>query len=148
MIEWSLKKFEELSPYELYKIIQLRIEIFAVEQNCVYQDCDDRDQGSFHFTCWGENKLIAYTRIMPPGLAYSEPSIGRVITSQSVRGTGLGKELMERSILLCRELFGNIPVTISAQLYLKRFYESLGFVQVTEPYEEDHILHIKMHLPI
>src|SRR5437868_7598997 len=98
MINWICKKFHELSPDELYKILQLRIEVFSVEQNCIYQDCDDKDQDSFHFMGWDENKLVAYTRIIPAGVMYEDASIGRAVTSPSVRGTGAGRELMKRSI--------------------------------------------------
>src|SRR5450759_5590166 len=84
-ITWSCKAFNTLTPDELYSILQLRNEVFVVEQNCVFQDCDDKDQQSYHFMGWQHNKLIAYTRLMPAGLAYEEISIGRVIISPSIR---------------------------------------------------------------
>jgi ElaA protein len=143
-ITWSCKAFNTLTPDELYSILQLRNEVFVVEQNCVFQDCDDKDQQSYHFMGWQHNKLIAYTRLMPTGLAYEEISIGRVVISPSIRRIKIGKELMIRSIDKLHELFGKMPVKIGAQLYLKRFYESLGFTQSSDVYLEDGIEHIKM----
>lgn len=146
MINWECKSFNELSNEELYKILQLRIEVFVVEQNCVFQDCDDKDQASFHFLGWRQNKLVAYTRLMPAGIAYEETSIGRVVTSPSARGSQTGRELMIRSIDKLYELFGRSPIKIGAQLYLKKFYSSLGFIACSDIYLEDGIEHIKMKL--
>ena len=143
---WSCKSFDTLTSAELYSILQLRNEVFVVEQNCVYQDCDDKDPQSHHFMGWQQNKLVAYTRLIPAGVAYDEISIGRVVTSPSVRGNKIGKELMQRSIEKLHELFGKSAIMIGAQLYLKRFYESLGFVQCSNIYLEDGIEHIKMIL--
>lgn len=144
--EWILKPFYELTLDELYALLQLRMEVFIVEQNCVYQDCDDKDQESHHLMAWCNGKLAAVTRLLPPGVSYAEPSIGRVITSPAFRGMKLGRELMTRSIESCYELFGKQPIRIGAQQYLKTFYESFGFRQVGEPYDEDGIQHIKMLL--
>ena len=144
MITWLCKKFDDLTPHELYAILQLRNEVFVLEQNCIFQDADDKDQQSFHFMGWLNKKLIAYTRIVPAGIASDKVSIGRVATSPSVRRTGIGKELLERSIEKTKELFGNVPIIIGAQLYLKKFYESLGFRQSGDIYHEDGIEHIKM----
>ena len=143
-IQWKLKKFSELSPYELYAILQLRNEVFVVEQNCVFQDADDKDQDSYHLSGYKNDKLVAYTRLVPPGLIYDEASIGRVITSPSVRREGAGKLLMQESIDRAYELFGINPIKIGAQLYLKRFYESFGFIQISDTYLEDGIPHIYM----
>lgn len=143
-IQWVLKKFEDLQPHELYAILQLRNEVFVVEQNCVFQDADDKDQGSYHFMGWKDNKLIAYTRLVPPGHIYKEASIGRVVTSPSARKSGAGKQLMQQSLEKLYGLFGNLPVKIGAQLYLKRFYESFGFKQISDVYLEDRIEHIYM----
>lgn len=144
MFSWLCKKFDELTPYELYAILQLRNEVFVVEQNCVFQDADNKDQLSFHLMGWMNDDLVAYTRIVPPGLAYDKPSIGRVVTSSSARRTGIGKELMKRSIEKTYELFGNVTIKLGAQLYLKKFYESFGFRQSSELYLEDGIEHIEM----
>jgi len=143
-IQWLLKKFEELSPFELYALLQLRNEVFVVEQNCVFQDADDKDQNCYHLMGSADGKLIAYTRLAPPGLIYEQPSIGRVVTSPLVRRSGAGKELMLRSIDAVYTLFGIQPIRIGAQLYLKRFYESLGFEQISKVYLEDGIEHIYM----
>ncbi len=146
MIIWSCKSFIELTNEELYKILQLRIEVFVVEQNCVFQDCDDKDQQSYHYMGWQGDKLVAYTRLMPPGIAYANSSIGRVVTSSLVRGNKIGRELMKRSINKMIELFGKVSITIGAQLYLKNFYESFGFIKTGDIYLEDGIEHIKMQL--
>jgi len=143
-IQWMLKKFEELTPHELYAILQLRIEVFVVEQNCVFQDADDKDQNAFHLMGFTNNKLIAYTRLVPPEEIYLQASIGRVVTSPSVRKSGVGKELMQRSINGVYSLFGKQPIKIGAQLYLKKFYQSFGFKQVSDVYLEDGIEHIYM----
>jgi ElaA protein len=143
-ITWSCKAFEALTPNELYSILQLRNEVFVVEQNCVYQDCDNVDRKSNHFMGWQQNKLVAYTRLIPAGVVYEEVSIGRVVTSPSARGNKTGKELMLRSIDKIRELYGKSSIKIGAQLYLKRFYGSLGFIQCSDTYLEDGIEHIKM----
>jgi ElaA protein len=145
-LNWVLKKFDELTTIELYAILQLRNEVFVVEQNCPYQDLDNKDQKSLHFMGWDGTVLVAYTRIIPQGISYTETSIGRVVTSPKYRSTGAGKELMRRSIehsfnsLKCNE------IKIGAQVYLKTFYETLGFVQCSEPYLEDNIPHIEMLL--
>jgi ElaA protein len=144
MINWVIKKFDELSLNELYSILQLRNEVFAIEQNCVYPDLDNKDQPAYHFMGWSNNNLIAYTRIIPPGVVYPEPSIGRVVTSPTVRGEGIGKLLMEKSIEHINNLFGITSIKISAQLYLKKFYEDFGFHASGDPYLEDGIDHIEM----
>src|SRR5215216_7031124 len=131
-MQWLLKKFEELTPYELYAIIQLRNEVFVVEQNCIFQDADNKDQNSYHLMGFWDNKLVGYTRLVPPGEIYEQASIGRVVTSPSVRSSGTGKELMKQSINAAYALFGVQPIKIGAQLYLKNFYESLGFKQISD----------------
>ena len=143
-MSWLLKYFDELTVQELYAILQLRNEVFIIEQNCIYPDLDDKDQAAHHLMCFENNKLIAYTRILAPGISYTDPAIGRVVTAPGARRSGLGKELMQRSIDSCKNLFGNTSVTLSAQLYLKKFYESLGFSAVSEVYLEDGIEHVKM----
>ena len=142
--EWILKKFDSLSPRELYSILQLRNEVFVVEQNCVFQDADNNDQQSFHLMCFQGEKLLAYTRLLPTNSMYELASIGRVVTSSSVRGSGMGRELMERSINAIYSLWGNQSIKIGAQLYLKKFYQSFGFEQVSDTYLEEGIEHIHM----
>jgi ElaA protein len=147
-IQWLLKKFEALTPYQLYAILQLRNEVFVVEQNCVFQDADDKDQNAHHLMGFVDNKLVAYTRLVPQGEAYDEASIGRVVTAPSLRRTGAGRELMVKSIDTLYNVFGKQPIKIGAQLYLKKFYESFGFHQISEVYLEDGIEHIHMLLNV
>jgi ElaA protein len=145
MISWQCKFFSELTNLELYKILQLRNEVFIVEQNCVYQDCDDKDLKAYHLAAWNNEKLVAYTRLFDKGIFYpNAASIGRVLTSPSSRRKNLGKQLMTNSIEETYHLFGNVPIKIGAQLYLKRFYESFSFVQTGGVYLEDGIEHIAM----
>lgn len=143
-MNWACKKFDELSPYELYAILQLRNEVFVVEQNCIFQDADNKDQDSLHVMGWKDDLFVAYTRIVPAGIIYKEISIGRVVTSIKIRRSGIGKELMERSMDYIYKIFGNVPIKIGAQLYLKHFYEELSFTQSSDIYLEDGIEHIEM----
>jgi len=143
-MNWTLKKFESLAPHELYAILRLRSEVFVVEQNCVFQDMDNKDQQCHHLMGWQEGHLTAYTRLVPPGLTYTEASIGRVVTAPAVRRSGAGKTLIEKSIEKIFALYGEGPITIGAQLYLKKFYNSFGFEQIGDVYDEDGIDHIKM----
>ena len=145
-MNWSLKKYSDLTTDELYAILQLRSVVFVVEQNCPYLDLDDKDQSSWHLLGWQEDRLVAYTRLLPAGVAFEEPSIGRVVTAPSVRRTGIGRILMQKSIDTCHELFGDAPIQIGAQRYLESFYSSLGFEISGSPYLEDGIPHIHMIL--
>lgn len=115
-----------------------------MEQNCPYLDPDGKDLQSWHLMAWDNNKLVAYSRLLPAGLAYDEISIGRVVSSPSYRRKGAGRELMKNAIETAYQLFGQQPIRIGAQLYLQPFYESLGFVQVSDMYLEDNIPHIEM----
>jgi ElaA protein len=141
---WILKAFEDLTPLELYKILELRNEVFIVEQNCPYQDMDNKDLKAFHLMGMRNDTLLAYSRLLSPGISYSESSIGRVVNSPSVRKTGIGKELMEESMKQIRDLFHTNTIRIGAQQYLKQFYESFGFFQEGPSYLEDNIPHISM----
>ena len=143
-IFWKCKTFDALSPHELYGIIKLRNEVFVVEQNCVFQDADDKDQRCYHLVGYSNNQVAAYARLVPSEVAYPQISIGRVITSKSYRRTGIGKALMEQAIEYAFRLFGKQTIKIGAQLYLKSFYQSFGFVQVGDVYDEDGIDHIHM----
>jgi len=147
-ITWRCQHFNELSQQELYAILRLRSQVFVVEQNCVFLDMDDKDQQCWHVSGWQNDQLIAYTRLVPPGLAYPEPSIGRVVTSPAARRLGAGRELMQYSIEKIFSIYGKQPIKIGAQLYLKNFYESLGFSQSGSKYLEDGIEHIEMLFPI
>lgn len=173
MYHWILKPFSTLSPQELYALIRLRSQVFVVEQNCVFQDLDGKDIDCHHLMGWIDSLpapvpgsgtppggvqpphgpgtpggaaplLAAYARIVPPGMSYPEPSIGRVVTAPEARGRGAGKALMEQAIGQVYALFGRQPIRIGAQQYLERFYGSLGFAQTSEMYLEDNIPHIEM----
>ncbi|MFT4093517.1 MAG: GNAT family N-acetyltransferase [Niabella sp.] len=141
---WICKPFDELLLGELYAVLQLRSEVFVVEQHCYYQDVDDKDQESYHLMGLKDDRLIAYSRLLPPGVSYEEPSIGRVVLRADARSTGIGKELMQESITRSRILFGKLPLKIGAQYHLKKFYESLGFRQCSDIYDDAGIEHIKM----
>jgi ElaA protein len=143
-IEWVVKAFDALDVHELYAILRLRNEVFVVEQNCPYQDADNKDQASFHLCGWGNGQLLAYVRLLPPGLSYTEASIGRVVTAPAARGCGAGRQLMIVAIHELEKLYGKVPIQIGAQLYLKNFYQSLGFFPCGEMYLEDGIEHIHM----
>lgn len=129
---------------ELYKILRLRAEVFVVEQDCPYQDVDNKDQKALHVYAMEEGEAIAYTRIFYAGDYFQEPAIGRVVTKQKYRGTGLGQILMEKTIEKMQELGLATEIRISAQQYLKNFYKGFGFKQIGEPYMEDGIPHIGM----
>ena len=148
MITWTCKKFNELTPEELYMILRLRSEVFVVEQNCVFLDMDNKDFYCEHLMAWEENKLLGYSRIVPAGISYVESSIGRIVSSPAARGQGIGRELLIQSIDTLYALHGKRDIRIGAQYYLKDFYSSFGFVQKGEIYLEDGIEHIEMLLPI
>lgn len=141
-------RFEALSNTDLYALLKLRSEVFVVEQNCVFLDLDDHDQASEHLLMHdAKGQLIGYSRLLPPGEKYAEPSIGRVVVAPSVRNTGAGRRLMAESVRGARQRFPTQPNLIWAQHHLERFYGSFGFVTISEPELEDGILHVKMRLP-
>jgi ElaA protein len=144
VIAWRLARFDELTPREVHDLFQLRAAVFVVEQACAFQDVDGADPPCWHLLGTRDDKLVSYCRLVPPGVKYPEPSIGRVVTSSAVRGTGAGRTLMTEAVKRAESLWPGKPIRIGAQLYLKRFYESFGFVQTSEPYDEDGILHIEM----
>ncbi|MBK6930289.1 MAG: GNAT family N-acetyltransferase [Saprospirales bacterium] len=150
MLVYSCLPFAQLTVAELYEIMALRQEVFIVEQNCPYLDADGKDLFAWHVCGRDEGgKLLAYTRLLPAGISYAHyPSIGRVVSSPARRGAGAGKELLQRSIDLCRHLFGPAPIKIGAQTYLLRFYEGFGFRSTGEEYLEDGIPHTKMVLEL
>lgn len=145
-LTWTYKSFEELSKLELYTILKLRSEVFIVEQHCNYQDVDGKDLKCHHLMAWDGDNLVAYTRIVPPGVSFAEVSIGRVLSNSRYRGIGAGITLMEKSIEKVYETHGKLPIRIGAQLYLKKFYEGFGFIKDSEEYLEDEIPHIEMVL--
>lgn len=144
MFKVFIKSFSELTTTELYAILQLRSEVFVVEQDCVYQDIDYKDQKSFHILGFKNDKLIAYTRIFKPGDYFKQASIGRVVVEINERKFGYGHVIMKHSIKTIKEYFKENTIKISAQTYLKNFYESHGFIQKGEEYLEDNIPHIAM----
>lgn len=143
-LQFICKKFDNLSLIELYRILQIRNQVFYVEQRCNDLDLDDRDQQSYHLSVYDDDILCGYARLLPPGLVYKEMSIGRVAVSITYRGKNIGRKLMQASITNSYKLFGNGDIKISGQLYLQKFYESLGFEKISEVYIEAGIEHIKM----
>lgn len=148
MIQFECKSFKELSLEELYDCMVVRQAVFVVEQDCPYLDADGKDQQAWHLMGKDENnKVVAYTRLIPAGVSYEQyASIGRVVTAQSARGGGVGRQLMEESIRMMEQLFPKVAVKISAQCYLEQFYNSLGFETVGAEYLEDGIPHYPMIL--
>lgn len=144
VVKWQIKRFNELSLREVYSVLQLRSEVFVVEQNCIYQDIDGKDEKAIHLLGELNGILVAYARMFQPNDYFDQASIGRVIVKPSHRELKLGHELMYHAVNAIKEKFGETKITISAQLYLKKFYQSHGFVQTSEVYLEDDIPHILM----
>lgn len=143
-MNWKIKRLEELTIHELYEILRVRAEVFVVEQTCVYQDLDLKDQHAYHLFCEKDGEICAYLRILDRGVSYPEIAIGRVLTRENVRHQGLAREMMEKAITFIRDYLNEKAIRISAQEYLKKFYESLGFRAVSDVYLEDGIPHIEM----
>lgn len=141
---WKIKTFENLSVNELYDILRLRSEIFVVEQNCVYLDLDGKDKLALHLFGEFEGKIVGYSRLFNPGITFDNASIGRVVVDANYRNRKWGHDLMRKAIAEIKSHYGESQITIGAQLYLKKFYESHGFVQTSEMYLEDDIPHIEM----
>lgn len=142
---WTCKTFNQLTPAELYCILNLRNTVFVVEQQCVYLDTDNRDAAAYHFCGWLHDELVAYCRLLPPGLAYPKvASIGRVVTHPAHRRDGYGKIMMTKAIEKTFALFNVTQIKIGAQQYLLNFYTNLGFAISSEPYLEDGIPHVEM----
>ena len=143
MMEWKLKKFDDLTSDELYGILKLRSEVFVVEQNCVYQDLDDKNQFSYHLFLENEGEIIAVSRIIPENVSYEEMSIGRVVVKENFRGQGLSKIMMKKAIDFIVDDLGKSEIRLSGQAYLVDFYENLGFKKVSDVYMEDNIEHFE-----
>jgi len=149
MIQYQFKTFESLSIQELYAIMQVRNDVFVYEQHCYYQDLDDKDQACIHVLGWNEQqKLVAYCRILPPGLTYPTHSIGRVLVISAYRKQQLGRALMQKTLNYIVTTYGKVPLTIEAQLYLQAFYESLGFVRTSDVFDDAGIDHVEMKLDL
>lgn len=146
-LTWELVRFDELDASTLYALLAARVAVFVVEQRCAYQELDGRDPTALHlFAVDPQRRIAACARILPPGIRFAEPSIGRVLTNEAYRGRGLGRELMERAICACRARWPQTPIRISAQHQLEGFYRSLGFTTISDVYDEDGIPHIDMRL--
>ena len=147
MISFVSKNFQVLTSEELYKILALRAEVFVVEQNCPYQDVDGKDLQSIHVLGYIKNELVAYARVLEQGISYREyASIGRIVTSPSIRGNNHGHDLVDFSIKVCQKKFPGQPIKISAQAHLEKFYNAHSFKATGEAYLEDNIPHIGMLL--
>jgi ElaA protein len=143
-LEWKIKPFEALTVDELYDLLKVRSEIFVVEQNCVYLDLDGKDKKALHLIGEYDGKIVAYSRIFDAGISFDNASIGRVVVHADYRDKKWGHDLMREAIAGIKTHFNKDAITIGAQLYLKKFYESHGFVQSSEMYLEDDIPHIEM----
>jgi ElaA protein len=148
-VHWQLAAFDQLDAPSLYALLAARIAVFVVEQACAYQELDGLDPAALHLSGKLEDgRLVAVARILPPGTRYDQPSIGRVLTLPSMRGTGLGRVLMQRAIEICRQRWPELPIRLAAQQHLEAFYRSLGFVTISDPYDEDGIEHVDMRRSI
>jgi ElaA protein len=143
-LDWQLLGFDDLKSQQLYAILQLRSEVFVVEQQCIYQDMDGYDAQAWHLVGTSEGRLLAYARCFAPGIKYAEASIGRVITREALRGTGAGHALMREAIARLTEQYGPQPIRISAQAHLQDFYAQHGFEVQGDLYDEDGIPHVEM----
>jgi ElaA protein len=143
-MDFVIKHFDDLTNDELYKILKARIDVFVVEQNCPYEECDNKDYDSIHIFSQENNEIIAYLRIIPAGVSYKEPSIGRVLVAKEYRRQGIAKKMMNKALVYISNNFENDSIRISAQKYLLDFYKSLGFEEVSDEYLEDGIPHHEM----
>lgn len=143
-MEWKIKRFDKLTPNEIYDIIKLRLEVFVGEQRCSYEDLDDRDKSAYHVFLYDQGNVIAYCRILDVGIAYEEISVGRVCVHKNYRSQGLARQMMMRAITFITGNEEHKAIKISAQSYIIPFYESLGFSITSEPYLEEGIEHQKM----
>lgn len=146
-LNYQFKHFQELSTSEFHDIIAVRLKVFVVEQNCSYLDLDGKDKKCYHAICRdGKGKILATARIVPPGISYIEVSIGRVVIEETIRGEGLGHELMHHCIEFIHAEFGIVPIRISAQKHLEKFYNGHLFFSTGKEYLEDGIPHVEMLL--
>lgn len=145
MIRWQWLAFDELDTRRLYAILAARSEVFVLEQNCVYRDLDGLDWQAWHLVGWeSDGAVAAYLRVLQPGVKFTEFGIGRVLTAQTHRGSGLGRALMLEALQQITQKFGRVPIRLAAQAYLRDFYASFGFCKLGEEYLEDGIAHIDM----
>lgn len=145
VLNWQIKHYNDLTINEFHDIIALRMKAFVVEQNCAYLDLDGKDKKSYHLICRnGMGDIVATARILPPGISYDLASIGRVVIDESIRGNGIGHELMSKSVDFAILEFGNSPIQISAQKHLEKYYEKHHFFSTGKEYLEDDIPHVEM----
>lgn len=143
-LRWECKSFNDLSADQMYTILCVRQEVFVLEQECLYLDADGKDRRSHHLMGFDGDELVAYARIVEPGVSYTEVSMGRILTTKGARGTGAGVELMEVGLSDIEKRYGKVPVRISAQTYLLKFYQKFGFESTGKEYLEDEIPHTEM----
>ncbi len=143
-MEWLVSSFEQLTLQQLYDVLRLRSEVFVVEQDCVYQDIDNLDTQCIHVMAYAGKSLEAYGRIIPPNIERPEVVLGRIVTSQNVRGKGYGKDLMKRMMEYSQKNYGGIDVFLMGQTYLERFYQEFGFKTISDSFLEDGIPHVNM----
>jgi len=146
MIDWRCCTLDQLDALSVYQMYRLRQQVFVLEQSCLYEDIDTLDLQALHLLGNTDSSLVAYLRILAPGVSYKEPAIGRVVIDESSRGQGLGRLLIEQGIRLTREQFGGLAIRISAQSHLTKLYEEAGFKPVGDAYVEDGIPHQEMLL--
>lgn len=140
----EIKKFNELTTHELYEILKIRAEVFVIEQKCIYNDIDDKDFKSVHIMIKDNDKIAAYIRVLEPGVSYETSSIGRVLVDANFRKKGLARTIVNEGINYIKNNYDDKKITIGAQEYLKKFYESLGFKGISDVYLEDGIPHLDM----
>ncbi|MGF1684369.1 GNAT family N-acetyltransferase [Photobacterium minamisatsumaniensis] len=147
-MQWQCLTFEQLNTHQLYQLLKLRSDVFVVEQNCVYPDIDNHDchTGTYHLLGYQQGELVAYLRLLPPGLTYADVSVGRVLTSPSARGNGIGYQLLEQGLIEAEKHWPEHSIEIGAQSHLQHYYQRYGFTACSEEYLEDGIPHIDMRL--
>lgn len=147
-IQWQWRSYAELTSLQIHDIFAARQAVFVIEQASLYLDIDGKDLQALHLAAWSGDRLAAYLRLLAPGVSYpGEPSLGRILTTKLARGSGIGRELVARGLEKIHELYPALPTHIGAQAHLHKFYGSFGFVQSSEPYDEDGIMHIEMMRP-
>ena len=145
-MNWKTYRFDELTARKLYEVLKLRVDVFVVEQNCPYPELDDLDQLSIHLLYSENDEVLAYARLVPAGVKYELPSIGRVIVRGDARGRGFAKQLLERSINYILTEWDAPAIQLQGQVYLQEFYQSFGFQSISDSYDEDGIPHVDMKL--
>jgi len=144
-IDWSWHQFQQLSVIQLYQLLKLRQQVFIVEQQCLYHDIDGLDLNCLHLLGYEGEQLVAYLRLIPAAFHNSgNVSLGRILSCATKRGTGIGKALMQQAMQFLTENYASQKIQLSAQFYLLNFYQNFGFERISEPYDDDGILHIDM----